>query len=207
MNTFLAGGIVLCGGKSSRMGRPKAWLPFGPEVLLQRIVRILDAVVGPLVVVAAPDQELPDLPDHVLVTRDELPGRGPLEGLSAGLHALPESTTVAYLSACDVPFLNYPFINKLISDLGDADIAVPFADGHYHPLAAVYRTSIISQVDRLLNQDRLRPFFLFDKVNTIRISETQLRKVDPELDCLQNLNQLSDYHLALEKFHSLTDPG
>ena len=120
MNTFLAGGIVLCGGKSSRMGRPKAWLPFGPEVLLQRIVRILDSVVGPLVVVAAPDQELPDLPEHVLVTRDELPGRGPLEGLSAGLHALPESTTVAYLSACDVPFLNNPFINKLISDLEDA---------------------------------------------------------------------------------------
>ena len=207
MNTFLAGGIVLCGGKSSRMGRPKAWLPFGPEVLLQRIVRILDAVVGPLVVVAAPDQELPALPDHVLVTRDELPGRGPLEGLSAGLHALPESTTVAYLSACDVPFLNNPFIHKLISDLGDSDIAVPFADGHYHPLAAVYRTSIITQVDCLLNQDRLRPFFLFDKVNTVRISETQLRKVDPELDCLQNLNQLSDYHCALEKFRSLAEPG
>ena len=207
MNTFLAGGIVLCGGKSSRMGRPKAWLPFGPEVLLQRIVRILDSVVGPLVVVAAPDQELPDLPEHVLVTRDELAGRGPLEGLSAGLHALPESTTVAYLSACDVPFLNNPFINKLISDLGDADIAVPFADGHYHPLAAVYRTSIITQVDCLLSQDRLRPFFLFDKVNTVRISEAQLRKVDPELDCLQNLNQLSDYHLALEKFRSLAEPG
>ena len=56
------GGIVLCGGQSSRMGRPKALLPFGPEVMLERVVRILSAVARPIVVVAAPDQELPPLP-------------------------------------------------------------------------------------------------------------------------------------------------
>ena len=57
------GAIVLCGGMSRRMGRPKAWLPFGPdEVMLQRVVRLVREVVGPVVVVAAPEQELPMLP-------------------------------------------------------------------------------------------------------------------------------------------------
>ncbi len=49
-----AGGIVLCGGQSKRMGRPKAWLPFGGETMLERVVRLLSEVVHPIVVVAAP---------------------------------------------------------------------------------------------------------------------------------------------------------
>jgi molybdopterin-guanine dinucleotide biosynthesis protein A len=80
-----AGGIVLCGGKSSRMGTSKALLPFGSETMLQRVVRLLGEVVAPIVVVAAVDQALPALPQGTIVTRDEHEGRGPLEGLRAGL--------------------------------------------------------------------------------------------------------------------------
>src|SRR5829696_6313049 len=73
-----AGGIVLCGGKSTRMGTSKALLPFGPETMLQRVVRILAGLVSPIVAVAAADQELPPLPTEVLISRDEREGRGPL---------------------------------------------------------------------------------------------------------------------------------
>ena len=68
------GGIVLCGGKSTRMGTSKALLPFGPETMLQRVVRLLSGVVSPIVVVAAVDQELPPLPSDVIITRDERDG-------------------------------------------------------------------------------------------------------------------------------------
>src|SRR3954464_8854944 len=83
-----SGGIVVCGGRSTRMGSSKALLPFGPETMLQRVVRLLGTVVSPLVVVAAPEQALPELPASVSITRDEREGRGPLEGLRAGLKAL-----------------------------------------------------------------------------------------------------------------------
>jgi molybdopterin-guanine dinucleotide biosynthesis protein A len=72
------GGIVLCGGRSSRMGEPKAWLPFGDEVMLQRVVRVVKEAVDFVMVVAAPDQDIPNLPPDVLVVRDDLEGRGPL---------------------------------------------------------------------------------------------------------------------------------
>src|SRR5687768_464546 len=98
-------GIVLCGGQSKRMGQPKAWLPFGSETMLQRVVRILQTVVNPIAVVAAPGQDLPSLPPEIIVTRDEEKGRGPLEGLAAGLTALTGRADAAYLSSCDVPFL------------------------------------------------------------------------------------------------------
>ena len=66
-----AGGIVLCGGRSQRMGRPKAWLPFAGELMLPRVVRLLGQAVGPVVVVAAPDQDVPPLSPEVAVVRDE----------------------------------------------------------------------------------------------------------------------------------------
>src|SRR3954449_10523799 len=92
------GGIVLAGGKSTRMGTSKALLQFGPETMLQRVVRILGGIVSPIVVVAAPGQELPPLPPDVIVTCDEREARGPLEGLRAGLKALPATVEAAYVT-------------------------------------------------------------------------------------------------------------
>src|SRR5262245_66661702 len=83
--TDRVGGIVVCGGHSRRMGRPKDWLPFGTELLLQRVVRTVGEAVEPIVVVAANDQELPPLPSCVEIARDRNRDRGPLEGLAAGL--------------------------------------------------------------------------------------------------------------------------
>src|SRR5436853_604633 len=112
-----AGGIVLCGGQSSRMGRPKAWLPFGPEFMLQRVVRILSGVVSPVVVVAAVGQDLPELPARVEIIRDEYEALGPLAGLAAGLAALQGRVAAAYASSCDAPFLTAAFIEFMVAAL------------------------------------------------------------------------------------------
>jgi molybdopterin-guanine dinucleotide biosynthesis protein A len=161
-----AGAIVLCGGKSTRMGTSKAMLPFGPETMLQRVVRLLETVVSPIVVVAAADQQLPDLPPNVIVTRDEREARGPLEGLRAGLKALPADVEAAYVTSCDVPLLVPGFVRQML-DLADGyDVAVIENEGFAHPLSAVYRRATLPHVEDLLAQDRLRPAFLFEAVNT-----------------------------------------
>jgi molybdopterin-guanine dinucleotide biosynthesis protein A len=66
------GAVILCGGESRRMGRPKAWLPFGDQLMLQRVVRLAGTIARPIVVVAAPGQELPKLAADILVVRDPL---------------------------------------------------------------------------------------------------------------------------------------
>jgi molybdopterin-guanine dinucleotide biosynthesis protein A len=192
------GGIILCGGLSTRMGTSKALLPFGAETMLQRVVRILSIVVSPIVVVAAGGQSLPDLPAGVVVTRDERQGRGPLEGLRAGLKALPETVESAYVTSCDVPLLFPDFARRMIDLLADHDIAVMEIDGFPHPLSAVYRRSTLPHVEALLAQDRLRPVFLFDAVRTRRVLPAEMLTADPQLLTLRNLNTREDYLEALK---------
>ena len=181
------------------MGLAKLALPFGPEVMLQRIVRLVGEVCRPIVVVAAQGQELPDLPAEVIVTRDRHSDRGPLEGLSAGLSALPAEVEAAYATSCDVPLLVPAFVRRMFELLGDCDAAVPVSGGYTHPLAAVYRPSVLSTIAELLAADRMRPAFLFDAVPTRRVEERELTDVDPRLDTLKNLNRPEDYLAALEQ--------
>ena len=192
----MAGGIVLCGGKSTRMGSSKALLPFGSETMLQRVVRLLAEVVEPIVVVAAAAQDLPPLPSDVIVTRDEREARGPLEGLRAGLKALRPSIDSAYVTSCDVPLLVPDFVRQMIELARDHDIAVMEIDGFTHPLSAVYRRATLPFVEDLLARDRLRPAFLFEAVNTRRVRPEEMT-ADPELRTLRNLNTRDDYERAL----------
>ena len=187
---------MLCGGKSSRMGTSKALLPFGPETMLQRVVRLLGTVVEPSVGVAAADQELPPLPRDVAVARDEREGRGPLQGLAAGLRALPADVDASYVTSCDVPLLVAGFVRQMLALAKDYDVALMEIDGFTHPLSAVYRRSVLPHVDGLLAQDRLRPVFLFDLVRTRRVKPAEIT-ADPDLLTLRNLNTREDYEQAL----------
>lgn len=193
------GGIVLCGGQSKRMGRPKAWLPFAGENMLARVVRLLGEAVSPIVVVAAPDQEVPPLAVAIRIVRDEEKGRGPLQGLSAGLAALDGLADAAYLSSCDVPFLRPAFVERLINLLGQHVICVPRVGDYHHPLAALYRLEVKQTADRLLAENRLRPLFLFEAVPTRIVEAAELADVDPTFESLRNLNTPEDYEAAVRQ--------
>ena len=93
-------GVVLAGGRSSRMGTPKAALEWHGSTLLRRTVGILArATGGPVVVVRARDQELPELPDGIQLVDDPREGKGPVQGLAAGLGALTGQADVAFVSS------------------------------------------------------------------------------------------------------------
>ena len=159
------------------MGRAKALLPVAGEVMLQRVVRILTSQVCPIIVVAAAEQELPDLSEEwsvdfrsarrdapsIRIARDPVEYRGPLAGLAVGMTQLQGEVDVVYASACDAPLLRPAFVRAMIDALGDAEIAVPFDGRYHHPLAAVYRLSVLPVIEELLAADRMRPVFLFEK--------------------------------------------
>jgi molybdenum cofactor guanylyltransferase len=177
------------------MGSPKAALDWHGSTLLRRVTGILArAVPGPVVVVAAPEQELPRLAPTVEVVSDARPGRGPLQGLAAGLAAMDGRASVAYVSSVDVPLLDPAFVRAVVAAVdGEVDAAVPEVDGRRHPLAAAYRVSLRGAVEELLSEDRLAMSALLDRCRLRILTEAML----PDPRSLINLNDRGVYTNAL----------
>jgi molybdopterin-guanine dinucleotide biosynthesis protein A len=191
-----ASAIILTGGKSSRMGRPKALLPFDDEPLIAHIVRALQELFADIVVVAAPEQELPQLP--VTLVRDDVPFQGPVGGIYYGLKAA--RGEFAFVTSCDVAFLNFSLISNLLSYIVDYDVVVPDWQDRFQPLHAVYRRSVTPLLKEQLDRRELRPIFLYAKVRTRKIAEEEIRRYDPEGLSFFNMNTPADYEAALQRW-------
>jgi len=193
-------GLVLCGGESRRMGAPKEWLPFGPELMLQRVVRLVAAAAQPVVVVAGPGQSLPDLPPQILVARDPVAGRGPLVGFATGLAVLPDSAELFFATGADSPFIVSTWIPRLVELIGDADLAIPTIDGVPQPLAAVYRRrAAMRAIEQLIASGRSALVDLVAVLNTRLVTADELRDIDPDLATLRNVNTPEEYRAALSE--------
>ena len=188
-------GIVLCGGHSRRMGRPKAWLPFGEEFLLQRVVRIVGEAVGRVIVVAAKDQTLPRLPDHVVRVDDLVADRGPLAGFAAGLSHV--QTDYTFLTTCDAPFLDRALIESLWVEMNamPCDAVIPMTDD-LHPLAALYRTTVQPVVDRRLQAGQLRMKDLIGELACVKWIPSEADAI-----ALRNINTPDEYTGALVEYN------
>jgi molybdopterin-guanine dinucleotide biosynthesis protein A/molybdopterin converting factor small subunit len=186
--------VVLTGGKSSRMGRPKALLPFDGEPLIVHVVRDLKKMFAEAVVVAAPEQELPVLP--AVLVRDEVAYQGPVSGIYHGLNA--SSRKICFVTSCDAPFLNLTLIAHLLAQVPDYDVVVPYWEERFQPLHAVYRASVAPLLKDQLERGELRPIFLYDKVRTRKVHEDEIRRLDPEGLSLLNINSPADYEAALQ---------
>lgn len=185
--------IILTGGKSSRMGQPKALLPFDGEPLIVHTVRALRTCFSEIVVVAAPDQELPVLPAAVVY--DEVAYQGPVGGILYGLRAA--SHEVCFVTSCDAPFLNFSLIRHLLALSDNYDVVVPFWDERLQPLHAVYHRSVAPLLQEQLERGELRPVFLYKKVRTYEVPAEDIRRFDPEGLSFRNMNSPADYQAAL----------
>jgi len=197
-----AAGIVLAGGRSTRMGMPKAALEWHESTLLRHVVGLVGrGVGGPVVVVRAPGQALPSLPTGVAVVEDAHEGRGPLEALAAGLEAI--DADAAFVSSTDSPLLHPAFVRRVLRALDDgSDVALPHARGYPQPLAAAYRARVLEAIRQRLAADQVRLGELFGDCRVRWLNEEdlladpELADADPDLDSLVNLNEPSEYEAA-----------
>jgi molybdenum cofactor guanylyltransferase len=190
--------IVLAGGTSSRMGRPKALLPFGEERLVERIVGRFVAASREVIVVSGPHVPLPTLPHGVRVVEDEEPHQGPLSGLRYGLRATSEE--LVFVCGCDHPFLALPVAELLVrrcAAAADADGAWAAWNGSPQPLVAAYRRSILEIVEAMLASDERRIIRLERRASVIEVSAAELLAADPSGRSFVDVDTPEDYERAL----------
>ena len=186
------------------MGRTKAALEWHGSTLLRRAVGLVRrSVDGPVVVVRAADQTLPVLPDWVEITEDALPGRGPLEGLAAGLTAIGDRAATAFAISTDMPLMQPAFVRRVLDAMTDEiDLVLPEALGFSQPLAAAYSLRLLPVIEQLLAAEKLRPTDLFECCEVLRLdaaallADPALAAADPQLESLINLNKPEEYQAA-----------
>jgi len=182
-------GVLLAGGKSSRMGRNKALMTLAGQRLVDRAMTVLSSVLDDLLMVTNSPELYADL--GVRMVPDVVAGKGALGGIHSALHhaAAPHCLVVA----CDMPFLNADFLRYIVDQRAAYDVVVPIADGRPQPLHAVYGKACLQPIARRLESDRLHVVGFFPDVRVREVTAQELAAFDPEGLSFRNLNTPEEF--------------
>jgi len=174
-------GIVLTGGRSSRMGHDKASLVLGGSTLLDRTVAALNAVADDIVIVCAPGQSLPLVRSSgsLTVLSHPVEGLGPLAGIAAGLAAA--SAEVAVVVGVDHPFLRPPLLRLLLDRIREgARWALPTLDGRPQPTCSAVAREAWEDIRAHLDAGERSPVAVAQALGAVEVPEAEWRPADPE---------------------------
>jgi molybdenum cofactor guanylyltransferase len=180
--------LVLAGGHSRRMGRPKAWLEVGDSYLLRHVAeRLAPAFSEVIVSFAEPEQMKEAVPYRVVF--DRRPSAGPLAGVEAGLAAA--RNEVIFAVACDMPYVTQEVAQLAVAAARSCDAAIPRIGGRPEPVCGAYRRSALPFITGAVNTGRFKASELAAELDV-----TWLEGLDPQL--FRSLNTPHD----LERFHA-----
>ncbi|MBI4166728.1 MAG: molybdenum cofactor guanylyltransferase [Acidobacteria bacterium] len=187
-------GFVLAGGESRRMGGPKQSLMLGGETMLERQIRLLRSVCRSVTVVGPRQnrtwREVQFLPDPIL-------GRGPLGGVYAALGETRSEFNL--IAACDLPFLETRFLNRLASLALDtrADVTIPEDKSRrLLPLCAVYRRELRGILRGRLAQDSNKADGYFRQLRLCVLPWRETMRSGFSVHIFDNINRPEDYEAA-----------
>ena len=182
--------LVLAGGGSRRMGRPKAWIEVGQTVLLRYVAERLAPTFSEVIVsFAEPEQMEQHLPYRVVFDRKR--SAGPLAGLEAGL--LSARHEVMFAVACDMPYVTQATAQLAVAAARNCDAAIPRHDGLFEPVCGAYRKTALPAIVGALDVGN---FVAHDVAEYLDV--TWLEGLDPEQ--FVSLNTPAD----LERFLAAT---
>ena len=175
--------IILAGGESSRMGLPKHLLPTSGGTVIGHLIAKLSSLFVETLVVGG---GLQLAGEGFRTVEDARPEQCPLVGIYSGLCAA--KTDLAFVLACDLPFVKPELVQYLLSRSHEADIVVPVAKGYYEPLCAVYRRTAIPVIQEALDRGALKITEIYDRLQLCKVTEQEIKRFDPELSSFLNLN-------------------
>lgn len=181
-------GIILSGGKNSRMGTNKAFLEIGGERLIDRTTKIFKDIFQE--VILSTNSPLDYLDHDGVIVADIIKGKGALGGIYSGLFFA--SHDHAFVSACDMPFLNRDFIEYMVERADNYDIIVPKLSDGFQPLHAIYSKRCLPAIKRIIDRDQLKITGFYKGLKTLEIPEDIIKSYDPEGKMFINVNTRTD---------------
>ena len=191
-------GIILSGGKNTRMGTNKAFLEIEGERLIDRTTRIFNDIFQE--VILSTNSPLDYLDHDGIIVTDIIQNKGSLGGIYTGLFF--SSHEHAFVSACDMPFLNKNFIEYMIEQAQGYDIVVPKSPDGLQPLHAIYSRRCLPAIKKLIDSGNLKITGFYRGLKILEIREDIIKTYDPEGKMFMNVNT----RLDLEQISSCKNP-
>lgn len=182
-------GIILSGGKNIRMGSNKAFLKVGGERLIDRTTGIFKQIFDEIILVT--NSPLDYLDHDGIIATDIIKDKGALGGIYTGIFFA--SSEHAFISACDMPFLNISFIKHMAEYAHGYDIVVPRSVDGLQPLHAVYSKKCLPLMKTLIDRNQLKITGFFRGLKTLEITEDVINSFDPEGRMFINVNTRGDF--------------
>jgi molybdopterin-guanine dinucleotide biosynthesis protein A len=180
-----ASGIILAGGKNTRMGQNKSFLSINGERLIDKTLNLYRQIFTDIIIVTNDPLSYIEFTDAAIAT-DIYRGKGPLGGIYTGLFYA--KNDYAFVCPCDMPFLKKDFVDYLLAQNGKCDVIVPETAEGYQPLHAVYSRNCLPSIKRLLLMDKLKITGFYRDMQVLPISEEQIRPFNEDGSLFQNLN-------------------
>ena len=185
-------GFLLAGGRSSRMGVDKAFLPFQGRPLVEHAISLMQRACSPVTIVGDPAK----FSSYGPVVADIFAGCGPLAGIHAGLNS--SSAELNLFMAVDMPFVSAELLLFLlrIAEQTDGQVVVPHTARGLQPLCAVYRRSFATVAERLLSTGKYKIDAAFAGLPIRVVEEAELRVAGFSEQNFFNLNTPADVQQA-----------
>jgi molybdenum cofactor guanylyltransferase len=185
-------GVILAGGKSRRMGRDKAFLPFGKGMLIERVIEVVRPVTDELLLITNTPLQYQRF--GLPMVSDVIPETGSLGGIYTALvHA---KTPHSLALACDMPFVKPVFLHFLCTMAAEADVVIPKNAEDFQPLCAVYSQACREPIRQRIEAGRLKITGFFDQVRVRVIAGEALAHYDPHDAMFFNANTPEEYEKA-----------
>jgi molybdenum cofactor guanylyltransferase len=193
-------GVILAGGKSRRMGRDKAFLPFGDGLLIERVIEVIQPVTADVILVTNTPEQYQRF--NLPMFADVIPDAGSLGGIYTGL--VYAKTPYSLCLACDMPFVKPEFLRLLCDTAAEADVVIPRNAEDFQPLCAVYAQTCREPIRQKIDAGRLKITGFFDHVHVRVIEGELLAGYDPHDVMFFNANTPEEYEQARQM---LTEHG
>ncbi|HPD56171.1 MAG TPA: molybdenum cofactor guanylyltransferase [Smithellaceae bacterium] len=182
---FKMTGIILAGGKNSRMGTNKAFLELDGTSIIERINSVLSELFPEIIIVTNDPLSYTQLSPAVIVT-DIYKNKGALGGIYAGLFFASENH--AFITACDMPFINKDLIAYLAGLTANYDIVVPQGADGMQPLHAVYSKNCLAPIKKNLEADKLKITGFYKGLRVLTVTEEKLQPFNEDGKTFLNIN-------------------
>jgi len=182
-------GIILAGGKNSRMGANKAFLEIDGNRLIEKTLNIYRRIFNEIIIVTNDPLSYMEFADAAIVT-DIYKGKGPLGGIYTGLFYA--KNDYAFVSACDMPFLSKDFILFMLEHTGKYDVIVPDLPEGFQALHAIYSRNCLFAIKRMIAADELKIIEFYKKVRLLSITEEKIKPFEKNGRFFLNINTPED---------------